>query len=255
MSDASDTGPLGDDVRWIDECYGFPGGHHHIAVYLIRHGEEYILVDAGAAEHRADIESRIDRITGEADPSAMILTHSDLPHVANVKAFRERWDLELHSSFAGSASSPEALGMGPANVCSLGETKRVLGRRFSFPWPPLVDAAHSMWIFDHATGTMFMADVGHYHRPGSCTAVWDGSDWDVDVELVVDYLRDALPFVHFLDPEKVAGAFERLLDEYEVRCLAPIHGNPVVGERNVEAYVSRYVEAIAQIGEEYDASV
>lgn len=237
---------LPDGVYWVDQCYEMAERHHHISPYLVDAPEGYVLVDTGAIEHQDVLRERIGEVVGEAGVAAAVFSHYDLPHVANARAFREVWDFDLYTSFSGTSASPEALGMGPSTGVMHDETREVCGRTLSFPWPPLVDAAHSMWVYDHGSKTMFVADMGHYHWPGDCRAVCRSVEDLPSVEDIRAYNEDALPFVKYLDAEKMRGAFEELVEAYDVEVWAPVHGNPIVGASTIDAYLDRAVEAIAE---------
>jgi flavorubredoxin len=233
------------DVHWLDTCYPMAERHHHVSPYLLECPDGWVLVEAGSLVHQAELTARIDAVTDGEGPTAAVLSHYDLPHVANARAFRDTWDFELYTSFGGTSANPEALGMGPSTGLHHEETREICGRTLSFPWPPLVDAAHSMWVYDHATKTMFAADMGHYHLEGTCRDVQDTRESLVAVPEIRAYNEDALPFVKYLDPEKMRDAFATMRDAYDVDVWAPVHGNPIVGASLIETYHDRYVDAIA----------
>jgi flavorubredoxin len=219
--------------------------HHHISPYLIRTPVGNILIEAGSLVHQDELKDRINRIVGDDSVSAAVVSHYDLPHAANVAEFRKEWGFELYTSFEGTSASPESLGMGTSHRCTHDADMEILDRRFNFPWPPLVDAAHSMWVYDYKSKTLFAADMGHYHRPGDCDKMWEESDDSLDN--IKEYLEDALPFVKYLDSKKMEGAFEDLLNKYDIENIAPVHGTPIIGDRDVARYLEIYVDAIDAI--------
>ena len=87
------------DVEWIHECYDLGGRHEHVSVYLIRTDLGNIVVDSGSFYHRDSIRERISEATGGEGIRALILSHSDFPHSANIGAFRRQWgDFEIVAS-------------------------------------------------------------------------------------------------------------------------------------------------------------
>jgi flavorubredoxin len=220
--------------------------HHHISPYVLAGSEGYILVEAGSIEHQDQLRERIEELTSGEGIDAAILSHYDLPHVANARAFRDVWDFDLYTSFSGTSANPEALGMGPSTGCMHEETREICGRRLTFPWPPLVDAAHSMWVYDHDAKTMFAADMGHYHDPSACQTVIDADRHICDVSDIRAYNEDALPFTKYLDAERMSKAFADLRERYDIEIWAPVHGNPIVGSNRIETYHERHVAAIAK---------
>lgn len=245
MSNNTPAVQLSDDVLWINQCYEMETKHHHISPYLIKAPGGNILIEAGSIIHQDILKNRINQIVGDDSVSAAIVSHYDLPHSANVADYRDEWDFELYTSFEGTSATPESLGMGTSHRCTHGADKTVLDRKFNFPWPPLVDAAHSMWVYDYKSKTLFAADMGHYHAPEDCSKMWEESD--NSLEDIKDYLQDALPFVKYLDTNKMEDAFDELLDEYDIENIAPVHGTPVVGNKNVEKYLEIYTKAIDKI--------
>jgi flavorubredoxin len=235
---------VGGGVSWLDTCYPMAERHHHVSPYLLQGPEGWILVEAGSIVHQDELRERIEGVTDGRGPDAAVLSHYDLPHVANARAFREVWDFELYTSFSGTSANPEALGMGPSTGCMHEETREICGRTLTFPWPPLVDAAHSMWVYDHAAKAMFAADMGHYHLPGACNRVIDSIGELPELPEIRAYDEDALPFTRYLDPGKIRDAFRRLRETYDIEVWAPVHGTPIVGADPIETYHERHVEAI-----------
>jgi flavorubredoxin len=232
-------------VSWLDTCYPMERQHHHISPYLLEGPDGTVLIEAGSIEHQDQLVERIEALLGSEGIDAAILSHYDLPHVANARAFRDRWDFDLYTSFSGTSANPETLGMGPSTGCMHEETREICGRTFTFPWPPLVDAAHTMWVYDHEAKVMFTGDMGHYHEPGACRQVIDQESEMVTIEEIRAYNEDALPFTKYLDPAKMRAAFAEMREQYDVEIWAPVHGNPIVGSSLIELYHDRYVEAIA----------
>jgi len=240
---------LNDSVLWVNQSYEMDNGqHHHISPYLIEAPEGYVLIESGSIEHQDVLLERLDSIVGDSGISAAILSHYDLPHVANARVFRDKWDFNLYTSFSGGSTTPESLGMGKSIKCTHGESMKIAGEQFNFPWPPLVDAGHSMWVYHETSKTLFVADMGHYHRPGEGSILWNEKEHRVTS--MTDYMNDALPFTKYLDTAKMQDAFNILLNEYEVEYLAPVHGNPVAGSDEVSKYMDYYIKAIGKVHEE-----
>lgn len=245
MTDDTAAVELPGRVRWLDTCYPMEQRHHHISPYLLEGSDGTVLVEAGSLEHQEKLVERIEALLGPEGIDAAILSHYDLPHVDNARHFRSIWDFDLYTSFSGTSANPETLGMGPSTGCMHEETRTICGRTFTFPWPPLIDAAHTMWVYDHEAKAMFAGDMGHYHEPDACRQLVDDEASMVTVDEIRAYNEDALPFVKYLDPEKMREAFAEMRDQYDVELWAPVHGNPIVGADIIETYHERYVEAIA----------
>lgn len=246
---SSDETHLTGDVSWIGECFPLDGRHRHVSVYLTRHDGRYVVVDSGSFYHREAILDALERATDGEGIDALILSHSDYPHSANVSAFREAWgDFEL----VASSGSPEIQGLPEATRCEIGGSLSVRGRRYDFIDPPLADRSHTTWIYDRADGVLYTADgFGAHHRPGECAWVSSAFDDGISEERIRAYHETALAWLRYVDPEKVRGAIESIFAEYDVRYVAPIHGNPIAGA-DVDRYLDRLYRSIERISDAYD---
>lgn len=236
---------LTDDVTWITESYPMSEQHIHVSVFCISDGDTNILIDSGSFYHREPIEEQIAEVTDGVPIDSIILSHADLPHSGNVPEFRKKWpQLELVSS----SGSPEVVGLGNADItCEIGETREIGGRTFSFIDPPLADIQHSTWIFDHASGVLFTADgFGNYHDPADAGLTAAQLTDGVQTADIRNYHRDALRWLCYVEPEKIAPAIDALFEEYDVTVVAPTHGNPIEASM-LRQYRNRLLEAIDQI--------
>jgi len=244
------TVDLTDDVQWINECYVHDGGtHEHVAVYLLREGDEHVLVDTGSFYHREAIESALREAIGDDSLDAIVLSHSDYPHSANVRPFQQTWrDVEL----VASSGAPDQQGLPEARKATIGGSMGVCGRTFSFVDPPLADRSHTTWIFDHGADVLFTADgFGNCHEPGKCDATSRDLDGGIDYEDIRQHNRETLVWLRYVDPEKLRTALEDILDEYEPSWVAPIHGNPIA-RADLDGYIEKLVRAAEQISAAYE---
>jgi flavorubredoxin len=238
-----------DGLWWLNECYEVEGSHEHVAVYAIEHEGQVLLVDSGSFYHREAVLSSVAELTDGAGPDALVLSHTDYPHSANVRPMRERWgEYEL----VASSGAPENQGLPPsARQCVVGESLDVRGRDLEFVDPPLADRSHTTWVFDEATGTLFTADgFGARHEPGECDAT-SADLGGVPAERVHEHHAGTLVWLQYADPDALCTAVERVFAERAVECVAPIHGPPVVGE-DVDRYLADFRAAVERIHEETD---
>lgn len=243
---------LSEELVWINECFPLPGrGRHlHVSLYLLSGADGgRTVVDSGSFYHRERILDRLRRETGDGGVDAIILSHSDYPHAGNVSAFRRDWgDIEI----VASSGAPDIQGLPYATKARLGEEMEVLGRRVAFVDPPLADRSHTCWIYDHRTAALFTADgFGNHHRPGpACAATSRDRADGIDAGEVLEYHRDALRWLRYVDPTKLMDRLRSILGEREVRWIAPVHGNPVAGE-DVPEYLRKLERAVERIAGEY----
>lgn len=236
------TRALTDDVYWITNCHPDGERHMHMSEYLIRDEAGTVLVDSGSSHYREEIVNEVNRLTDGAGPDVVLLTHSTLPHTENVPAFEAEWgDIE---TVAATGRFPEIVGLPDATPRQLNRPVEFAGRPFTCIHPLLTDVTVSQWVYDHDSGVLFTAEAfGHYHDPGTCGLTSDEMDGGIPTEYVDQFYLDKLPFVDFLDRERLGDAFEMLFDILDVSYVAPIHGNPVASE-DIDDYVADVLRAL-----------
>ncbi|MCU4744016.1 MBL fold metallo-hydrolase [Halobacteria archaeon AArc-m2/3/4] len=236
-------------VEWVSQCYNHGETHEHVSLYLVRDGDDVILVDSGSFYHREAITSAVDDATDGCGPDAIILSHSDYPHAGNVSPLGgDTEDVEL----VASSGSPEQQGLPDARKCKIGGRLDVTGRTFSFIDPPLADRSHTTWIFDHGDGVLFTADgFGNYHEPGQCRNRSSEFDGMISTEQIYEYHRDNLVWLRYVAPEKVERTLDRIFAEFDVNAIAPVHGNPIDGD-DIDVYRDRLYDAMRRIADEYE---
>ena len=118
------------------------------------------------------------------------------------------------------------------------------GRPFTCIHPLLTDVTVSQWAYDHESGVLFTAEAfGHYHDAENCGQTSAEMEGGIPMEHIDDFYMDKLPFVDFLDREKLGDAFEMLFDILDVTYVAPIHGTPVAAE-DIDDYVDDVMQAL-----------
>lgn len=243
------TIPLTDGVEWVAESYELgPDRAVHVSVYLIRGPRGNVLVDSGSFYHRESIRDRVSRATEGEGIRALILSHSDYPHSANIGAFRERWgDFEI----VASSGEPAVQGLPYARRSRIGEELEVAGRRFRFLDPPLADRSHTTWIYDLEDRVLFAADgFGAYHRPGDHHLTSPEIPHGIRGEDVLDFHRDTLGWLRYVAPPRLEATFQSLFRENPAAWVAPIHGPPIAAA-DLDGYLELLVEAVRRIAGEY----
>ena len=239
---------LGQDIEWVNECYPTQGRHEHVSVYLIPTATKYIIIDTGSYYHRESVRARILAATGQQGIGAIILSHADYPHAANVNAFRSAWgDMDVIAS----SGVPELQGLPYAKKSKIGGSLEVLGRKFSFLDPPLADRSHTSWIFDHGSGFLFTADgMGNYHLPGQCDLTFDEFPGGVPLSDIYDFHKTALVWLRYVDPARLRARLESIYNQFDISYIAPIHGNPIA-IKDLDIFMDRLIETAALITNEY----
>lgn len=242
--------PVSEQIAWINECFPIEKGiHEHVSLYLVRGPAGPIVIDSGSFYHRASIRERLKSALGEENLGALILSHSDYPHSANIGAFRQEWgDIEI----VASSGVPAIQGLPYATPCRIGQSMEVLGRRFTFVDPPLADRSHTTWIYDSESGVLFTSDgFGNFHQPGQC--FFDSSDFEdnIPVDEICAFHREALGWLRYVDPAKLRRRLDEIFASYDVTRVCPIHGNVILGG-DVPEYLDRLMASVQRIVDDYD---
>jgi flavorubredoxin len=246
--DVQPTVKLTADVEWINECYPTQGRHEHVSVFLIRTAEKYIIIDSGSYYHRERIRARILAATGEHGIGAIILSHADYPHAANVNAFRREWG---EIDVIASSGVPELQGLPFAKKSKIGGSLEVFERKFSFIDPPLADRSHTSWIYDHGSGILFTADgMGNFHQPGQCGLTFGEFPGGVPLTDIYDFHRTALVWLRYVDPARLRARLESIYAQFNITYIAPIHGNPIAIQ-DLSTFMDRLDETASRISNEY----
>lgn len=240
--------PLSEDTAWVNECYPIDARHLHVSVFLVRAEEGNLVIDSGSFYHRASIKARIEEATQGEGIHAIILSHTDYPHSANVSAFRGEWgDIEI----VASSGAPEIQGLPYATKSSIGESLTVCGREFDFLDPPLADRSHTSWIYDRSSGVLYTADgFGSHHEPGECSYTSAEVPGGIPAELIHEYHREALPWLRYVDAEKLGAKLRSIFSRFDVAMVAPVHGPPILAP-DLPEYVERLIEAADRISRDY----
>ncbi|WP_264556329.1 MBL fold metallo-hydrolase [Halocatena marina] len=243
------TVQLTHDVHWIEECYDIGGRHRHVSVYLIAAEEGNLLIDTGSFYHRDEITAELREATGGDGIDAIVLSHSDYPHSANVGEFNiESGDVEL----VASSEAPASQGLPDATKCEIGGQMDVLGRTLSFIDPPLADRSHTTWIYDHGDRVLFTADgLGNRHQPDECRYTSAEFRDGIPADEIYEFHRDELVWLRYVDPEKLRAALDDIFAAYPIDNVAPIHGNPIDSE-DLTTYLERLTDAAGRISGNYE---
>ena len=237
---------LTEDVHWVGACEDARDRHVHVSVYLVEAGEEWVLIDAGPP-HETDIGDEVDRITGGEGVDTLLLTHTNMPHTGHAHEYADRGVRVLSAT-----DIPEEFG-GYGELWRRDDTVEVAGRPFSFPKPPMTDHVYSLWLYDHDSGVLFSSEaLGNYHTEGQCTGVWGDGGTEITREDIEAFVRDRLPWVRYVVPEKLESTLRARLGEYDVSYVAPGHGNPVAGDR-LETYLDRLMDVVREVAGEWSA--
>lgn len=234
---------LTEDVQWLSACHNVGDAHMHLSQYIIQSGDQYILVDAGL-DYEEYLDEAIRTYTNGDGIDALLLTQSILPHTRSANEVQERWD---DVSVITAASSPAIVGIHGGRSKVMNSTKDIVGREIRFLDPLLTDIVNSNWLFDTESNILFTAEgFGHYHEPGQCDYISKDFTDGIPFERIHSFHHDKLPYVQYIDPEKLRSAIDALFNDLDISLIAPVHGNPV--ER---ANIKRYLESVLRSVEKF----
>lgn len=232
---------LSEEVHWIGPCYTEGDEHQHVSVFVLEGEAGHVLVDSGTYHHTDTLTEEIEAVT-DGDVSALVLTHTDYPHSANVPTFMDHWDIP---DLVSITNAPHREGLPDTLKATIGESLTVSDRTLHFVDPPLADRATTSWIFDERSGTLFTADgFGSYHRPDRCRAVW--GDVDVSDDDLFEYYQDSLPWLKLTRRQEILDLVTDILDSFPVEYVAPTHGYPIGADR-IDDYLEAFDRSLGRI--------
>lgn len=237
---------LSPGLHWVEACHDLGGVHKHVAVYLVEGEEGTVLVDSGSFHHREEIREAVaDLAPGGVD--ALVLSHSDYPHSANVSGF-----VADGAELVASSGAPEKQGLPDARKADIGGGMTVAGREMRFVDPPLADRSHTTWVYDVDTRTLFTADgFGSRHPPDRCSATSADLDGGIGADAVYEFHRHELPWLRYVDPDRLRGALEDVFEAHPPDWVAPIHGHPIAGD-DLDRYLDHLTDAAGRIAADFD---
>jgi len=235
------TVELAEGLHWVEACYDLGGEHEHVSVYVLG-DDRTVLVDSGSFRHREEIRTAIGDLAGEGGVDALVLSHSDYPHAANVAEF-----VADGAELVASSGAPEKQGLPDARKADIGGRMTVAGREVRFVDPPLADRSHTTWIYDEGTRTLFTADgFGSRHPPDRCRATSADFEDGIPADAIHEFHRHELPWLQYVDPDRLRAALDDVFEAHPPDWVAPIHGHPIAGD-DLEAYLDGLTEAARRI--------
>ena len=260
------------DIFWITHCLGdlaqeyyqhyfsmLPNaekysGHRIVdypfSAFLIR-DEKSLLIDTVAPRQQANMMKALEHILGEKSLDYIWISHVELPHAGNAPTIKRRYPeaqivtLEEGEHYALHALENAQL-VSPGEVIELGKhSLEIVDGLF-------VDHGLSMWAYERNSGMLFTADWAHnLHEPakGECFKFLDemqanGYSSELYLDDVTVNAWYQFPWLKWTNPDTIADAVEKLFKRYDVKILAPSHGNVV--RKDVAGYIELLKEGMRQ---------
>ena len=264
--------PITPDIFWITHCLGelakdyyteyfalLPNAGDYsgrrivdypFSAFLIR-DEKSLLIDTVAPRQQAAMLQALEFILGDQPLDYIWISHVELPHAGNAPAIQRRYprakivalDEGEHYALHGLAGAQL---VSPGQAIALGQhTLEIVDALF-------VDHGLSMWAYERRTGLLFTADWAHnLHEPARHECFLFLDEMEAGGYAPALHLDDVkvnawfqFPWLRWTDPDKIARAVEQLFQRYDVKILAPSHGNVI--RQNVGQYVALLQAAMRQ---------
>ena len=189
--------------------------------------EKCVLLDTIAPTQKETTMAAVDYIW---------ISHIELPHAGNAVAFNKRYPqaqlvtLDEGGHYYRLHGLEKALRLSPGDMLDLGKHK------LEMVDPLFVDHGFSQWCYEQTTGMLISVDWGHnLHEPAKnqCFMFLDEmfAKGDYPKSLYLDDLKVnhwyQFPWLAFADVDRVVAAIDDFFERYDIRILAPSHGNIV----------------------------
>jgi flavorubredoxin len=213
-----------------------PKGFVYLNSLLIR-GEEPIIVDTGAAVHRAEWQEDVFSLVDPGDVRWIFLSHEDADHVGNLAVLLEMCpNATIAADFLSFMKIGVLYGLPPQRTRWLnpGEHLDAGDRTLTVFRPPLLDSASSRGVIDTSTGIMWAADSFAGPTPA---AVFDAGDLPPGMwaETFMEMNSLENPWHQWADP-KVFGAHIDSVSALRPRIVASCHGPVLRGGYIADAF-------------------
>jgi flavorubredoxin len=194
--------------------------HTPFSQFLIE-DDQTLLIDAGAPTQTNEFPELIGDILDGAELDYLVLSHPDVDHTGNVGRLLETYpNLTLVAPNYGSGH--DIYYLEDAMPVSEGDTIDIGDHTISFHDAPLVDSAMTCYVVEESTRTFFPVDFPTIpHQNGECHLYADE----------IDGLKERMYYVAIVEffwfewanTEKLKAEFDRMLDEYQPKTIAPSH--------------------------------
>ncbi|AUI50577.1 MBL fold metallo-hydrolase [Arthrobacter crystallopoietes] len=245
---------IADGVTWMSSCLPFFLAdrtiHGHNSTYLVRGEHSSVLVDTGNPGSWNIISAKLDELL-EGQPLTYVFpTHPELPHTGNLPRLVEKYpDIQVvgdthdyHLFYPQIV--PNLHAREPGFRIDLG------GRELVIVEALIRDLPNTQWAFVPNSGVLFTADGFCYmhrpelddedpvHLPGECGLTTGELSEPIKVENAAFFTGSALYWARFAnDADQVYDRVLRLIDDLDVKFVAPTHGNVITNIRDVEPII------------------
>lgn len=211
--------------------------------------EKSLLIDTCGPKQQAAFLEAVQFCLGAKPLDYIWISHVELPHAGNTPALKRIYPAAQVVTAKGGENYDlhgldDAIQVAPGDVIELGtHSAEMVDALF-------VDHGLSQWLYERNTGMLFTADWAHnFHEPscGHCFKFVDemmASGYN-DETLIEDVKVNAwyqFPWLAWADADDLDTAIDRLFEQYDVRILAPSHGNII--RQDFKRYIPKIKEGM-----------
>lgn len=239
---------------WIGVCMGLPYQdtelHTYNSAYLVAGRAAALLIETG---HPRDAEATLTQVQRALERTGVPLryiftTHQETPHAGGLGYLLKHFPdavvcgdvRDYHLVFPQHARRLRPLAAG--DELDLGGTRiRVLH-------PVLKDLTSTLWAFDPLRRALFPGDgfaYSHYHGQRQCGRLAEEVPDLPFAEMAGLFAEAALYWTRFVAIEPYIARLDALLDELDVRLIAPTHGLPIGDVPAIVPAIRRGLRAVS----------
>jgi flavorubredoxin len=227
---------LAEGVFWLGDCLEQRANgkiyHTYNAAYLLVGTEASMLIETGHPKDFPILERQLRELLVDRPPlKYLFVTHQETPHSGGLGRVLSRYpdailcgDLcDYHLAFPQFAD--RMLDMKGGDSIDLG------GRSFVAVEPVVRDLRTTWWGFDTKERVLFPGDgfaYSHYHEDGHCGMFAEEATSLNLPEVAAVFADRALFWTKFTDMNLYVDRLQWLIDDLDVRCIAPAHGLPIL---------------------------
>lgn len=194
---------------------------------MVIRGEQPVVVDTGAAEHRDQFLSDVFSLVDPDDVRWLVISHDDVDHTGNLNALMAAcpnatlvidWFMQERMGASLEVSPLRWRWLRDGDVLDVGDRQLQLVR------PPIYDSPTTRGVFDPTTGVYWASDAFATPMP---TPVSQVADIDVDVwtEGMATFNQYISPWVLLADERRYLESVDRIAElrpEIIVGCHTPV---------------------------------
>jgi flavorubredoxin len=227
---------IADGVFWLGDCLEQRANgkiyHTYNAAFLLVGTEASMLIETGHPKDFPLLDGQLKELLAGRPPlQYLFVTHQETPHSGGLGRVLSRYpqavlcgDLcDYHLAFPHLEG--RLLDMKGGDSIDLG------GRTFVAVEPVIRDLRTTWWGFDTKERVLFPGDgfaYSHYHEDGHCGLFAEEAVSLNLPEVSAVFADRALFWTKFTDMNLYADRLQWLVDELDVRVIAPSHGLPIL---------------------------